>query len=60
VDNTPIKIDILGWKCLRVTPATLFKKKDYQGLTDIKQWQKAIDSGWRFDMNLNKFYRLIQ
>jgi hypothetical protein len=59
MDNTPIKIDIFNWKCIRVTPSTLFKKKDYQGLTDIKQWQKAFDSGWRFDMNLNKFYRLI-
>lgn len=42
---------------IRVTPSTLFKKSEFQGLSETQQWEKAIDSGWRFDMILNKFYK---
>lgn len=58
-DNTLIKMNLFGWDCIRVTPSTLFKKKEYQGLNDTERWQKAVNDGWRFDMQNDKFYRLV-
>lgn len=59
MENTTLTIDIFKWDCIRVTPSTLFKKKKYAGLTEEEKWQQAIQDGWRFDMNLNKFYKMI-
>lgn len=42
---------------IRVTPSTLFKKAEFQGLSQTQQWEKAIANGWRFDMLLNKFFK---
>ena len=44
---------------IRVTPSTLFKKKEYKGLTKEQQWSKALDNGWRFDCHTDKFYRIF-
>lgn len=53
-----MKIVALGqWNRIRVTPSTLFKKKEYQGLSVEGQWAKAVNDGWRFDMHHNKFYK---
>ncbi len=59
MNNTLLKLEIFEWDCVRVTPSTLFKKREYQGLKNVEQWQKAINNGWRYDMFLNKFYRLV-
>lgn len=53
-------LDIFSWKCVRVTPATLFQKREYKGLTKEEQWEKAMDDGWRFDGRVNKFFRLVK
>jgi hypothetical protein len=60
MDKLAIKLDIFKWDCIRITPSTLFKKSDYKNLSTIEQWQKAINDGWRYDINLNKFYKLIK
>jgi hypothetical protein len=44
-----------GW--LHVSKNTLFKKSEYKGLSEDDCWIKAIEDGWRWDRDKNKFYR---
>jgi hypothetical protein len=53
-----MSLDIFKCNCIKVTPSTLFKKAEYQGLSDEERWQKALNDGWRFDPGSNKFYKL--
>jgi hypothetical protein len=44
---------------LYVTPNTLFKKTEFQGLTEDERLTKAIELGWRWDIPTGKYYRII-
>ncbi len=44
---------------LRVSPGTLFKKKEYAGLSWEERWEKALANGWRWDVALKKFYKAV-
>ena len=44
---------------LYVSKQTLFKKKEFRGLSEEECWDKAIELGWRWDLAMGKFYRSI-
>lgn len=42
-----------------VNPKTLFKKTEFQDLTEAQCLTKAIELGWRWDVSKGKYFRII-
>ena len=42
-----------------VSQKTLFKKTEFQGLTEDECLTKAIELGWRWDISTGKYYRIV-
>lgn len=57
LEQLDILTDKMNTPIFRVSPEILFRLSSYDGLSYDERWGKAIRDGWRFDMNLNKFYK---
>lgn len=42
-----------------VSKETLFKKSEFEGLTEDERLTKTIELGWRWDIITGKYYRII-
>lgn len=42
-----------------VSKDVLFKKSEFEGLSDEERLTKAIEHGWRWDITTGKYYRII-